>query len=174
MDNLIYIKNFIQDPSNLYHKLLQSIEWDHRMHSRKTASFGQAYNYSQIHYSEQPFLDSLKPIVEMIYLKFGFRPNNCLVNYYVDGKSRMGWHSDQTDILHTNTGIVIISLGTDRVLKFRNIKNSDLVTEYILSSGSLIYMDQTLQKNWQHAIPKSNTTQGRLSLTFRSIQSTAE
>ena len=82
----------------------------------------------------------------------------------------MGFHSDQTDILVENTGIAIISLGETRILRFKNIENNELIKDFELPSGSLIYMTQEVQKLWLHAIPKSNTENGRMSLTFRKIK----
>lgn len=82
----------------------------------------------------------------------------------------MGYHSDQTDILEADTGIAIVSLGETRSLKFRNIANPEQFLTYELPSGSLIYMTQAVQANWQHAIPKSDTNNGRISLTFRKIK----
>ncbi|MFT5096791.1 MAG: alkylated DNA repair dioxygenase AlkB, partial [Psychrobacter okhotskensis] len=41
----------------------------------------------------------------------GYLPNNCLVNYYLDGSSKMGFHSDDTSQLADGTGVAILSLG---------------------------------------------------------------
>jgi alkylated DNA repair dioxygenase AlkB len=73
----------------------------------------------------------------------------------------MGYHSDQTDILENGTGIAIVSLGETRSLTFRNIADPAEFHAYELPSGSLIYMTQEVQANWQHAIPKSDTYRGR-------------
>lgn len=81
----------------------------------------------------------------------------------------MGFHSDQTDILFEGTGVAIISLGQTRILRFRNIENKEIIKDYPLESGSLFYMTNEVQKEWQHAIPKSNTENGRMSLTFRKM-----
>lgn len=81
----------------------------------------------------------------------------------------MGYHSDQTDILETDTGIAIVSVGETRTLKFRDIENPDHFLTYELTAGSLIYMTQEIQTIWQHSIPKSDTENGRISLTFRQI-----
>lgn len=139
------------------------------MTARKTASFGKAYNYSQIEYPYQEFLPELEVINKKLKTVIGFEPNNSLINYYLDGKSKMGYHSDQTDILATGTGIAIVSVGETRTLKFRNIENPDLFISYELTSGSLVYMTQEIQALWQHSIPKSDTENGRISLTFRQI-----
>jgi alkylated DNA repair dioxygenase AlkB len=98
IDGITYIEPFIEDPTHLFALLESSVNWDERMTARKTASYGRAYNYSQIEYPFQPFLPELEQIIHSIGKKVGYVPNNCLINYYTDGKSKMGFHSDQTDI----------------------------------------------------------------------------
>jgi alkylated DNA repair dioxygenase AlkB len=169
MDGITHIEQFIKNSEDLFNTLIRNVKWDERMTARKTASYGVAYNYSQIHYPFQSFLPELDVLIKKIKPIIGFEPNNCLINYYLDGASKMGYHSDQTDILEKDTGIAIISVGETRTLKFRNIINPTEYLDYELSSGSLIYMTQAIQANWQHAIPKSNTSNGRISLTFRRI-----
>ena len=169
MDGITFIAHFLPESTQLFDHLAQSVEWDERMSARKTASFGVAYNYSQISYPFQEFTPELIALLDSIESQIGFRPNNCLINYYLDGSSKMGWHSDQTDILAPNTGVVIVSLGATRSLRFREITNKENKVDYPLPSGSLIYMTQQVQALWQHAVPKADTDQGRMSLTFREI-----
>lgn len=111
MKGITFIENFIKKPSELFEKLKNNVEWDERMSARKTASFGIAYNYSQISYPFQEFNSELKEIIDLIDQTLKFKPNNCLINYYLDGKSKMGFHSDQIDILFKNTGVGIVSIG---------------------------------------------------------------
>jgi len=170
MEGITYIENFIDKPSILFEKLKSAVDWDERMNARKTASFGKAYNYSQMSYPFQEFPDDLVSIIDSIKRTLNFEPNNCLINYYLDGKSKMGFHSDQTDILHEGTGVAIISVGETRTLRFRNIEHRELITDFQLPSGSLIYMTNEVQDEWQHSIPKSDTDNGRMSLTFRKIK----
>ena len=151
MNGITFIENFIENSDELFDHLITTVEWDERMTARKTASFGKAYNYSQINYPNQDFLPELVSIIEKLNETIGFESNNCLINYYLDGKSKMGYHSDQTDILAEDTGVAIVSIGETRVLKFRNIENPDQFVSYILTAGSLFYMTQEVQDVWQHA-----------------------
>ncbi len=169
MEGITFVENFIENPNELFENLKVNVTWDERMTARKTASYGKAYNYSQIEYPFQEFLPELKEINEKISNIIGFEPNNCLINYYLDGKSNMGYHSDQIDILQPNTGIVIVSVGAMRTLKFRHILNKELFENYELTAGSLIYMTQQLQEVWQHSIPQESTADGRISITFRKM-----
>ena len=167
MEGIIHIENFLDSPGLLFTHLIKDVNWDARMTARKTASYGKAYNYSQIEYPYQEFLPALAVINKKLIPVIGFEPNNCLINYYMDGKSKMGYHSDQTDILEANTGIAIVSLGETRTLKFKQIEDETKTESYQLIAGSLIYMSQEIQSEWKHAIPKSDTANGRISLTFR-------
>ena len=170
MDGILYIEKLIDQPDQLFHYLVTQVKWDERMAARKTASFGKAYNYSQIEYPFQEFLPELEAINLQLERAIGFKPNNCLINYYLDGRSKMGWHSDQTDILEDGTGIAIVSVGETRVLQFRSRNEPTELKEFPLPSGSLIYMTQEVQDGWQHAIPRADTDQGRVSLTFRKMR----
>ena len=106
-------------------------EWLHgrRPVSGRRTTIQMAYPYLE-------FLPELEVFNVQLETAIGFKPNNCLINYYLDGRSKMGWHSDQTDILEGATGIAIVSI----------------------------------QQHWQHAIPRSDTEQGRISLTFRRMK----
>lgn len=170
MEGIVYIDDFLTDSESFFHYLIENVDWDERMASRKTASFGKAYNYSQIEYPALPMPDPLLKICLKVKGTIGFEPNNCLINYYLDGKSKMGFHSDQTDILEEGTGVAIVSLGEKRILRFRNISNPEMLQDYELPSGSLLYMDQVIQENWQHAIPKTDAANSRISLTLRKIR----
>lgn len=170
MNGILHINDFIKEPEGLYHTLLNTISWDESMVTRKTVSFGKAYNYSQMSYPDRPFLSELEVLLEPLSKVTGFVANNCLVNYYPDGSSKMGYHADRTDNLETGTGIAIVSLGTMRHLKFKHIADPELFLDYELIPGSLIYMTQEIQHHWLHAIPKADTTEGRISLTFRRIR----
>jgi len=170
MEGITYIEDFLENPSGLFHHLQTTVIWDERMSARKTASFGKAYNYSQMDYVHQAFTPVLEGIARDIEDMLGFKPNNCLLNFYVDGKSTMVFHADQTDILEVGTGVAIVSLGATRILRFRNIEDKTIKEDLPLTSGSLLYMKNEVQDSWQHAIPKSDVVGGRMSLTFRKIR----
>jgi alkylated DNA repair dioxygenase AlkB len=169
IDGIRYIDNFVDNDSFLFNTLRDTADWDRSMSSRLTTSFGLPYNYSGINYDTADIPDYLNDVVNRINNVIGFIPNNCLINYYLDGNSRMGYHSDRTDILLPGTGVVIISLGSTRILRFRNINDRSIIIDYLLLSGSLFYMTSDVQNNWMHSIPTSGINDSRMSLTFRNI-----
>ena len=119
IDGTLYIDNFIDNDIFLFDIIRDTADWDRRMSSRMTTSFGVSYNYSDISYPDVSIPNYLDDLIDRISNRIGFTPNNCLLNYYLDGRSRMGYHSDRTDILLPGTGVVIISLGSTRTLDFK-------------------------------------------------------
>ncbi|PWV56777.1 hypothetical protein [Chitinophaga sp. S165] len=54
--------------------------------------------------------------------------------------------------------------------KTASFGDSSEKVDFQLPAGSLIYMTQDVQEEWLHAIPASETDNGRMSLTFRAIK----
>ncbi|MAT15593.1 MAG: alpha-ketoglutarate-dependent dioxygenase AlkB [Planctomyces sp.] len=163
------INGFLEDPDHLFRELRFTVNWDERMRARKTASFGVSYDYSGLTYPESPIPEYLQPVCDQIESTIGFAPNNCLLNYYPDGESSMGYHSDSSEELLEGTGVAIVSLGSGRHIWFRSKADKEQQYKYLLTSGSLLYMDQALQEDWLHAIPKEPDVGERISMTFRHI-----
>lgn len=162
-------EGFIGNASALFDHIRSSVEWDERMKARKTASFGASYDYSGITYPQTEMLPELHHICKLIETEIGFLPNNCLMNYYLDGNSTMGYHSDSSEELSPRTGVAIISLGAEREISYRSKADKELKVKYVLKNGALLYMDKEVQDQWMHAIPKAPKTGERISLTFRHI-----
>jgi len=166
---IIFDPDFFDASENLFELLSTSIAWNESMRARKTASFGQPANDSEEHPLDPflPFMDDLSDRLESI---IGFRSNNCFLNYYENGNSKMGWHGDSTHFLKENSGIAILSLGDARVFQLRRKTVPTELFNYVLTPGSLIYMPAAIQEEWQHAIPKVVSERGRISLTFRKMK----
>lgn len=167
--DVFFKPGFLSEHKDLFDHLISSVRWDERMKARKTASFGVSYDYSQMSYEQMPMPNGLVSVSERIGDMLGFMPNNCLLNYYEDGTSSMGFHSDSSEELAAGTGVVIVSLGSVRSLVFRSKANKSIEFDYPLPPGSLIYMTKEVQDHWHHAIPKMEGAGPRISMTFRSI-----
>ncbi|MCW8880438.1 MAG: alpha-ketoglutarate-dependent dioxygenase AlkB [Kangiellaceae bacterium] len=166
---LIIKECFVDTPNELFSYIRNNVEWDERMKARKTASFGVSYDYSGITYPQTKMFPALDSICKKIEVEIGFLPNNCLINYYRDGNSKMGYHSDSSEELRPGTGVAIISLGAERHISYRSKNNKEHKVKYLLKNGALLYMDNKVQDEWTHAIPKTSDTGERISLTFRHI-----
>ena len=167
--DLLLEAQFLPDREELFTLLAAQVEWDTRMQARKTASFGKAYNYSGMTYETLPMHSRLGDIVDRLEARLGFRPNNCLLNFYANGEATTGFHSDSTAELVPGTGIAIVSLGAKRSITFQYKHGAKEEFGFSLESGSLLYMSAEIQQDWRHAIRKQQETGGRISLTFRRI-----
>lgn len=163
--------NILSNHEEIFLKIKNETIWDDSMHSRKTISYGIPYNYSNMSYKLTPFPSDIEKMAFIIQKHLGFKPNNCLINYYNTGFSRMGFHSDQIDILHKKTGIAIISLGNERIMRFKDKNSGSVFFDFILKPNSLFYMSAEIQKEWLHSIlpDKLDSSKDRISLTFRKI-----
>ena len=168
--NNLFWPDFVHNAATLFADLTASVAWDETMRARKSASFGVPYNYSQMNYPAQEFPPLLAALLPNLETKIGWRPNNCLLNFYADGDSTMGFHFDATDILENATGVAILSLGDERILTFKNIADKSVRFEQPMPSGSLLLMSAQTQSAWLHGILKQAGAGARMSLTFRRLK----
>lgn len=164
-----YVSQFVDDPEMMFTNLVKSVNWNNEIKSRKTASFGVPYNSSNIKYSNLEIPKILQVFFKDLNKMFGFTPNNILLNYYYEGSSKMGFHSDDLSILQHNTGVIIISLGCPRVMRFKH-KISGEVVDFLIEKGSLLYLSPENQNMFLHSILPSNIiSDQRISITMRKI-----
>lgn len=168
---IMFLSDFYEDHESLFVDIRDSTVWDERMRVRKTASYGIPYDYGSMRYEDSPGMPpSLDAICDKIEEVCGFRPNNCLLNYYPDGDSTIGYHSDSAQNLAPGSGVAILSLGCPRLMVFREKKDRSNEHTTNLLPGSLLFMPMEMQQNWLHGIPKSiEPCGGRISLTFRLV-----
>ncbi len=164
-----YRLGFATDEASLFHQAAASLEWDDRMASRKTASCGMAYNYSGISYPDAPVPDFLAPLFRDVGAIVGHDLNNCLANYYMDGLSSMGFHSDSGERVVPGTTTSIVSLGGARKIVFRRKVDRAQEFELELAPGSLLVMASSVQDLWQHGLPRMALAAPRISLTLRHL-----
>jgi alkylated DNA repair dioxygenase AlkB len=165
---ILYIDGFLPDHASVFAWALHEVAWDNRIKARKTASYGVPYNYAGLDYEPRAFPAVLDRVRSQASRRVGIEANNCLLNLYPDGRSRMGFHADS--VAGLVGGVAVVSLGATRTLRFRRV-TAELEGRfnYELAAGSLLYMPQTVHLAWQHAIPRNTRPDPRISLTFREI-----
>jgi alkylated DNA repair dioxygenase AlkB len=168
--DLFILDDFLSDQMALFEQLRNSIAWEGSMAARRTASFGVPYNYAQMTYPAAPMHPALCPVVEQLYDHLNVRFNNCLLNFYETGQSKMGFHADDTTHLQPDTGVAIISLGYPRKITYRTKADKAIQQAFLLQPGSLLYMGLSVQDYWVHAIKKQKDVGPRISLTWRAFQ----
>jgi alkylated DNA repair dioxygenase AlkB len=175
--DVVVFDEFVPEHVSLLERLLRDVRWDQRnaaspdlaRKSRKTASYGVAYDYKEISYPAVDMHPALVPICQAVRDRLGFCPNNCLLNLYSDGLTSIGFHSDATSRLAPDTGSAIVSLGAERTLQFRCIADDTIVRSYRVQSGSLMFIPNRVQSEWTHGVPPEPGAGMRISLLFRAI-----
>jgi alkylated DNA repair dioxygenase AlkB len=176
--DILYLPGILSLDANqrLFDTLRSTVVWDESMKARKTASYGVPYDFNQMSYETTVMPSWLEELCSAVEKELNFRPNNCLLNYYKNGNSYIGFHSDSAVNLAPETGVAVLSLGSPRTMVFRNKADRALQHNLILQPGSLLYMSNEMQLEWLHGIPKeSNPEDGaigeRISITLRKIDS---
>ena len=89
--------------------------------------------------------------------------------HWIDAmRATMGFHCDSYEGLVPSSLIAIASLGATRTLVFRSTDRARLVA-VPLEHGSILLMNETTQREWQHAVKREPDAGLRVSLTFRQI-----
>ncbi|NUR57275.1 MAG: alpha-ketoglutarate-dependent dioxygenase AlkB [Catenulispora sp.] len=88
---------------------------------------------------------------------------------YRDGRDSVAWHGDTIGRGSTqDTMVAILSLGTPRALTLRPRGGGAPTLRYEVGHGDLLVMGGSLQRTWEHAIPKTARPLGpRISVQFR-------
>lgn len=98
--------------------------------------------------------------------------NGVLVNWYHDGLSYIGHHSDDESSLVPLSPIFSFSFGAQRDFHIRPKKNSEYEKKrnIRLLDGSLIIMAGTLQSTHTHSLPvRKRCTKPRVNITIRAF-----
>lgn len=174
---LLYDHNFLsKDKADKYfEELRDECSWEQKpgifgyMQPRLIASYGNdglSYKYSGLAYPALPWIATLLEIKKKIEAIHG-EYNYCLLNRYRNGADSMGWHADN----EPEMGEVIGSLSLGATRKFRIRHNTTRETmAFEPGNGTLIIMAGTMQRFWQHEVPKTKKAVGeRINLTFRQV-----
>lgn len=178
-----YPEFYSVDKANiLFHKLKQETDWQ----SYKIRIFGKIYDqprltafhscggkdykYSNLQMKVDDMTPTLNLILRDIKRETGESFNSVLLNLYRTNMDSNGWHADNEKELGTNPVIASLSLGDERVFKFKHNTLKQENHKIKLKNGSLLLMEGEMQHYWKHQIPKSSKEMGeRINLTFRTI-----
>lgn len=141
---------------------------------RFTRSYGVDYAFAGTVSEGYPLPDILVPLKKYIDNTFGNGGKfNVLVNWYPDGHSYIGKHSDDERQLVPDSPIISLSLGAERKFRIRRKGDKpDIILDLPLVNRKLVMMGGKMQKFFTHEIPKISGKKGsetgpRINITFR-------
>lgn len=93
----------------------------------------------------------------------------CFCNGYFDERDHLGWHADDSPSVDDGRPILVVSIGAEREIMFRD-KERTFVDRLLLNNGSGLLMEAGMQDTHDHRIPKAGRKLGpRVSFTFRGL-----
>jgi alkylated DNA repair dioxygenase AlkB len=180
---LRYLPAFINplETDALFRRLIEEIVWQDAVMTdagawvklpRSVRWYGDAdavYSYAGFTHHPRPWTEILLELKRQVEQACRQRFNGVLCNLYRDGREAMGWHADREAILGENPLIASLSLGAERLMRFRHERTGEQI-ELRLESGSLLIMGGCLQHHWLHSIPEMpEVGTARINLNFRSL-----
>lgn len=174
---------FPMSDNDIFNKILNDTVWLHEevvvwgksyLQPRLTAWYGdpgKSYTYSGTVMFPLPWTSLLLAIKRELESLADVQFNSVLLNLYRNQNDRMGFHSDNEPSLGREPTIASLSYGETRTLIFKHKTKPGLAPKNIkLTSGFLLLMKGTTQRNWKHGINKETRACGpRINLTFRNI-----
>lgn len=136
---------------------------------------GMTYRYSgKTHPADpwSPYVLAIKTEVERIT---GQKYNFGVFTYYRDGKSKLGWHSDDERDLVAGSIISSVSFGAQRDFQVRTKPTErggkpGPIINILLESGDLLTMEGDFQKELKHSVPaRAKVKDYRINITFRQV-----
>jgi alkylated DNA repair dioxygenase AlkB len=89
-------------------------------------------------------------------------------NLYRDGRDSVAWHSDRVGRIRRRTVVAILSLGHPRRFLLRPAGGGRSL-RFVPASGDLLVLGGTIQRTWQHCVPKVAHAGPRISIMFREV-----
>lgn len=175
---LLYVPAFFdrETANALFTALRDGIPWEHvriRGVPQRLATYwigSVAYEYSRQVRPAAPWLPVPRAIgaaVEsVLFGETGETFEGALLNHYQDGETKLGFHADNEPIIVPDSPIASVSLGATRRFVLRH-NATGATRELTLGHGSLLVMQGTTQRFWQHAVPPERGVGPRINLTFR-------
>lgn len=166
------------DPKSIFEDVKNEVEWEQRDKAPRLEAFlskrTDPYTYGSGNFSRtyfpKPYGKYVKALDSVAETFSDCSYEACFLNYYKGPRDHLGWHSDDSDVIDENKPIVVISLGSEREIWFRE-KGSSEVEKISLKHGSILVMHAGMQQTHEHRIPKHGAECGeRISLTFRGLK----
>jgi alkylated DNA repair dioxygenase AlkB len=105
-------------------------------------------------------------MAEVLSDRYGADLSVVSANLYRDGRDSVAWHGDRVGRRQEKTVVAILSLGELRRFLLRP-KGGGRSLRLLPAAGDLLVLGGTIQRTWQHSVPKVARAGPRISVMFR-------
>lgn len=136
-------------------------------------AYGRDYRFSGSVSRALPVPDALQPYLAWARTAIDSRLNGLLLNWYADGEDYIGPHSDDTRDLQSDSPIVTIALGAERVFRLHP-RGGGRRVDLLLASGRAVILSWGTNRAFKHSVPRSRrVADRRMSITLRAFRDAA-
>ena len=155
-------------------KSLEEMDYIEINNQREVAYMGEyKYKYTGGTHDPAPIPEPVQGLIEKVLEKYpGYTVSSCMSSRYKDGTNFCPPHSDDERTIGPESLIFTYSMGQERPIEFTRIDpigEEDKVT-LSLPNNSLLAFSRQSQAYWRHAIPTTDASGTRYSLTLRLIK----
>lgn len=160
-----------------FQRLWNELDWEQREDAPRREywmnNYGLPYTYGRgagvRTYECKPWDDFAHGWMLALNSMYSWKLDCCFMNGYKDERDQLGWHADDSPEMNPEQPVVVISLGAERDIMFRD-KESRATSRQLLGHGSALIMPAGFQQTHEHRIPKAGRQLGpRISLTYRGM-----
>lgn len=174
-----YIADYIgrSEADEEFDRLWNELDWERREGAPRREYWQNDYNLAYTYgrgagvrtYDAKPWDGWVAGLKDELNARRLWALDCCFINGYNDERDSLGWHADDSPEMNPREPVVVISLGAERNIMFRNNESREIQT-IRLGHGSLCIMPPGFQQTHQHKIPKGDMPMGpRVSLTYRGM-----
>ena len=146
-------------------KVLVYGKW-HEPYRLRSGQGESSYSYSGNVVEGLTWSTTVKSIKAELEHLYGAKVSYVLCNYYPDGTSHLGYHSDNEKDLAPNASIYSVSFGASRKFYLKHTDGTRYDT--VLNHGDVLIMEGETQRHFKHTVPKEMKVKlPRINLTFR-------
>jgi alkylated DNA repair dioxygenase AlkB len=139
ISDIIHIPQFV-DASKadvLFNSILNNTPWQNINYFKRNVS----------HYDGT--LPILNELISTIETTFSRESDGAFMNLYKDGNEYAPYHADKYD-----RDCCLFSMGTTRILRYKNNDDKNDQTDYELNNGDLLFIPNSVNENYKHSLLK--------------------
>ncbi len=110
-------------------------------------------------------------MAKLLSRRYGARFDALSLGLYRNGRDSVTWHRDKGLRDQPESTLAIVSLGEPRPFRLRPLGGGESLG-FRCGWGDLLVMGGTIQRHWEHAVPKVASTGPRMALMFRCTRDT--